>query len=166
VVHSVLVAQKALLIAKRLKEDEIADVDCNFIYEAAMLHDIGFKFPVGAKNREELSTCYVAHGYYGAEILRKEKLPLYARVAERHVGMGILAKDIKENNWPIPEADYKPQTVEEKIISFADLFFSKKPEALFKEGTPEQIEQEISTYSLRKEKLALFRAWQKEFSFL
>lgn len=120
--HAVSVTQKALELAK-LHPDY--DLDLQFIEEAAMLHDIGC-FLTNAPDIQCLGTePYICHGYLGAELLRKEGLPRHARVCERHTGAGISFNQIIKRGLPLPPRDYCPVTLEEKLICFADKFFSK-----------------------------------------
>ncbi|MEA3273590.1 MAG: HD domain-containing protein [Patescibacteria group bacterium] len=169
VLHSVMVAKKALEIVSQLTiSQSIAEnVSREFIYEAAMLHDIGFKFPGELKNKTELASQYLTHGYYGAEILRKEGLPQHAQVAENHVGVGLTRQEIENNKWPMPPKDYFPQTIEEKIISYADLFYSKSYKTspgFFKERTMEEVIEKIKKYQNGSEKIKVFREWDKIFT--
>ena len=71
------------------------------------------------------SHAYIEHGYLGAEILRQEGLPKHASVAERHTGTGITIEQIVRENLPIPLQDYSPRTLEERLICYADKFYSK-----------------------------------------
>ena len=173
-IHSLAVTKKALEIAQKIKKnkthfakffpkEDLDKLDLQFIYEAAMLHDIGFGFPNKGKekNKKDFSTCYVAHGYWGAEILRKEGLPKHARVAERHVGVGITKEDIEKNKWPIPKANYIPRSIEEIIISYADLFYSKNPRKLLREESKKKIEKEIKSYDKSSEKVKIFKKWEE-----
>lgn len=119
--HSEMVAQKALKVAESAR----LDIDKEFVYEAAMLHDIGI-FRCNAPGiyctGEEP---YIRHGVIGAELLRQESLESYARVCERHTGAGLTAKEIEEKGIPLPPMDFLPETLEEKLICYADKFFSK-----------------------------------------
>lgn len=119
--HSEAVRDLALAIAR----SRHLDVDIAFVDEAAMLHDIG----VGECDAPGISCFgskpYLQHGIEGARILRSEGLPRHARVAERHTGAGITGSDIEANNLPLPPGDYTPQTIEEKLICYADKFYSK-----------------------------------------
>ncbi|HLD42976.1 MAG TPA: HDIG domain-containing protein [Candidatus Nanoarchaeia archaeon] len=114
--HVQAVKKAALRIA-----DRIPGTDKEFIATASILHDIGrFQFPPGSKNA-------IQHGIKGAEILRKEGFPKHALVAERHIGVGISRKDIREQNLPLPDKDFLPISKEEKIIAHADnLIFGDK----------------------------------------
>lgn len=120
--HSRDVADMALAIAKRHPE---LNLDLAFVEEAAMLHDIGI-FRTNAPGIHCHGTePYICHGILGAELLREEGFPKYARVAERHTGAGIKAEDVENQKLPLPVADYLPETIEEKLICYADKFFSK-----------------------------------------
>ena len=141
VVHSKSVAGMALDIARRHPE---LDVDCRFLYEAAMLHDIGVYLTDAPGICCFGSEPYIRHGILGAAILRREGLPLHARVAERHTGTGLTAAEIVSRQLPLPVQDFSPQTVEEKIICFADKFFSKSH--LERVRTPQQVLQSLEKY--------------------
>ena len=97
----------------------------DFLYEAAMLHDIGIVrcdapsiFCMGKEP-------YIRHGVEGAEMLRGEGLPQHARVAERHTGTGLTVDQIRNQQLPLPLQDFSPETLEEQAICYADKFFSK-----------------------------------------
>ncbi len=154
--HSEAVANKALEIAKKFP-----NVDSNFIYEASMLHDIGVIYTYIPKLNPEGKYPYIAHGYLGREILEKERLPKHALVCERHIGVGITKKEIIEKNLPLPKRDMIPLTLEEKIIAFADKFFSKHPDGLVKEKSVEEIIKELKKYG--NEKVKIFKEWLKLF---
>lgn len=93
---------------------------------AAMTHDIGI-FASDAKGIHCYgSEPYLRHGIIGAELLRKEGAPEeWARVAERHTGSGITAEDVIMLDLPFPVADYCPVTMLEKLVCYADKFYSK-----------------------------------------
>jgi uncharacterized protein len=120
--HSMQVAQKAQEIARGVPE---LDPDMDFIREAALLHDIGiFKTNAPALDCHG-DLPYICHGVAGHDILDSEGLYRHALVCERHIGVGLTADDIKRNDWPMPMRDMTPLTIEEVIISVADLFSSK-----------------------------------------
>jgi uncharacterized protein len=141
--HSRMVALKAVEVAGHLRH---LNPDVSFIEEAAMLHDIGIFM-----TREPRLGChgdrdYICHGYLGRELLEREGLPLHALVCERHVGAGITVRDIDEGNLPIPRREMIPLSLEEKIICFADKFFSKRPERLREERPLEEVRKQIARY--------------------
>src|SRR4030042_4859537 len=118
--HSKMVTEKALRIAKRVQH---LNPDLKLIEEAAMLHDIGIFLTNEPKLGCYGDRPYICHGYLGREILEKEGFPKHALVCERHIGIGLTAKDIKEKNLPLPRRDMMPLSVEEQIICF-DIFSS------------------------------------------
>ncbi|MDE6548023.1 MAG: HDIG domain-containing protein [Muribaculaceae bacterium] len=120
--HSEMVARKALDVAEAAK----LNIDKDFVYQAAMLHDIGI-FKCDASGIYCYGTePYIRHGIIGGELLRQEGADeAYARVCERHTGSGLTAKEIAETGMPLPHMDFLPETLEEKLICYADKFFSK-----------------------------------------
>ncbi|MFH1750001.1 MAG: HD domain-containing protein [bacterium] len=158
VIHSKMVAEKALKIARRVK---YLNPDLKFIQEAAMLHDIGIFLTntpgLGCYGKAP----YVRHGYLGKKVLDKEKLPKHGLVCERHVGVGLSKKDIIKRELPLPKRDMIPITLEEKIICFADKFFSKNKKFLVKEKSVEQVKEELTQYG--GDKVLKFEEWLKIF---
>ncbi len=152
--HGRLVAKKALEIAERLGE---LNPDLKFIEEAAMLHDIGIFMTHAPKIGCFGFHPYISHGYLGRELLEKEGLPEHALVCERHVGMGITIDDIETNKFPIPKRDMTPLTLEEKIICFADKFYSKDENSLTAEKPVARIREIISQFG--DNKLRQFDEW-------
>ena len=156
VLHSRLVADKALSIVDAHPE---LGADRTFTEEAAMLHDIGIFLTDAAPIHCYGKYHYVCHGYLGAELLRKEGLPRHALVAERHTGTGLTLKQIMERDLPVPHREMVPVSVEEKIICFADKFFSKtRPEV---EKTVEQAERSLVKFG--NEGVIVFKAWCRMF---
>lgn len=121
--HSHAVAEEALAIAHRhtlsLGDDEIVN--------AAMLHDIGI-----IRTNASGIGCYglapyLCHGVIGADMLRAcgadEK---YALVCERHTGAGLTSREIVDRNLSLPpDRSYMPESLLEKLICYADCFYSK-----------------------------------------
>ncbi len=119
--HSRLVGEKALDCARRHN----LDIDADFVWEASLLHDIGIvmcKAPAILCNGSEE---YIRHGIIGREMLDALNLYRHALVCERHTGAGLTISDIKSQNLPLPLRDMTPQTTEERLICYADKFFSK-----------------------------------------
>ena len=154
--HSFDVANRALKIADNHPEFQI---DKQFLYEAAMLHDIGIVYVDAPAIFCYEKEPYIKHGLLGGEILRKEGFPDHARVAERHTGTGLTCQTILQQALPLPPADYVPETLEEQIICYADKFYSKT--RLDEEKTYER-----ALASLRKfgvEGPAVFEEWKRRF---
>jgi uncharacterized protein len=120
--HSEHVRNKALEIATNRPELQL---DKEFIAEAAMMHDIGIYLCDAPRIYCLGSHNYIQHGCLGAEILRSEGLYKHALVCERHTGTGISLEMIVKNNLPLPHRDLLPVSKEEKVICYADKFFSK-----------------------------------------
>ena len=126
--HSRQVRDKALAILDVHPELRI---DRRFAAAAAMLHDLG----IGRCDAPGIcctgSEPYLAHGLLGAAMLREygtrvgADLEALARVCERHTGAGITADEVRRQALPIPVRDYLPETVGEKLICYADKFYSK-----------------------------------------
>lgn len=113
-------------LALRINHERNLGLDPATVEAAAMLHDIGI-FLTDADGIDCHGTePYIRHGILGAELLRREGMPEeIARIAERHTGAGITEDDIREMNLPLPPGDYTPQTLLERIICYADKFYSK-----------------------------------------
>lgn len=128
VAHVSLVAQFALEIGKDIG---LSDEQLLFIEEASMLHDIGIS-KVHAPSIDCFGKAqYIEHGYIGRKILEEEGLFAHALVCERHTGSGMTAEEIVDQRLPLPHRDMLPFSIEEKIICYADLFYTKKPQLLF-----------------------------------
>ena len=154
--HSEDVARRALKIARAHPE---LQADEKFLREAAMLHDIGCVRCDAPAIHCFGTEPYIRHGILGAEILRREGLPMHARVAERHTGTGLTTLEIMRQHLPLPLMDYTPQTIEEQIICYADKFYSKsRPDV---EKTPEQALRTLEKFG--SEGLNVFKDWMKRF---
>ncbi|GHU78794.1 phosphohydrolase [Bacteroidia bacterium] len=141
--HSFAVADKALAIARLHPE---MNLDKLFIYEAAILHDIG----IFKTNAPEIYCFgefpYICHGYLGSDLLKAENLPSHALVCERHTGAGLTKEHIIASNLPLPQRDMVPVSLEEQIICFADKFFSKtKPD---QEKKIDKVRKNLANYGV------------------
>lgn len=139
--HSRSVADKALWIADRHLE---LALDKNFLYEAAMLHDLGIFLTDAHGIYCFGDKPYICHGYLGADVMRNEGYPCHALVCERHTGAGLSLEDIIKQNLPIPNREMVPVTLEEQIICFADKFYSKT--RLDKEKSVEKVRKSLEHY--------------------
>jgi uncharacterized protein len=105
--HCKTVSKVSEIIAKGIKSNGY-NVDVGLVKIGGLLHDIG---------RTKVNTVF--HGYIGGDILRnkgfEEKV---ARFCETHIGGGISPEEAKKLN--LPDRDYIPRTLEEKIVSFSD----------------------------------------------
>lgn len=154
--HSRQVADRALQICDAHPE---LGLDRTFVEEAAMLHDIGI-FRCDAPGIACHGTePYICHGRIGAELMRNEGYERHARVCERHTGAGLSRHDIVSQDLPLPHQDFLPETLEEKVICYADKFYSKSNPQ--KEKTHGQAEKSLAKFG--EEGLARFKAWEKLF---
>ena len=155
--HSRAVADFALRVADSHPE---LHIDRQFVEEAAMLHDIGI-FRCDAP-----SICchgtepYICHGRIGALLLREEGYPRHARVCERHTGAGLTLDDIVTQQLPLPRQSFLPETIEERLICYADKFFSKT--RLDREKTFEQAVGSLMKFGAAG--VDRFRQWHQIFS--
>ncbi len=138
--HSKKVAEIALRLASRVKQP----VDKQLVYLGAMLHDIGrFIHPPGCQS--------VWHGVAGAEIMRREGYPKIALICERHLGAGITKEEAVKHG--LPARDYLPESIEEKIVCYADKLVSGSREISFEKAL-ERFQNELgSTVAKRLLKL-------------
>lgn len=156
--HSQSVAQRALKVAENHPE---LNLDREFLYDASMLHDIGIIECHAPSIYCHGWADYICHGIIGSRMLRWYGVDnRYARVCARHTGAGLTQKDIVCQELPLHATSLMPETIEEKVICYADKFFSKTH--LGEEKTLEHIERSLSRFG--KEGLERFRQWHQIFS--
>lgn len=99
-------------LAEELRARYMPALDPEQVRDAAMTHDIGIFLTSAPAIYCNGSAPYILHGPLGADLLRREGAPEWmADVAERHTGVGI--------------GDLVPRTPLEKLICYADKFYSK-----------------------------------------
>ena len=112
--HCMAVEKLALQIAMRITDDEEI---LALISRGALLHDIG-----------RSKTHGIDHAVVGAEILRKRGLDQrIILIVERHICAGIDA--VKAKDEGLPEKNYIPETLAEKIVAHADNLTTEKNRA-------------------------------------
>lgn len=158
--HSRKVTKKALAIGRQMK-NEGHDVDLRFLAEAAMLHDIGMILTDTPDLGCHGSGPYLQHGIKGGDLLRREGLPRHADVCERHIGVGLSATEIAEKKLPLPQRDMYPISLEEQIICYADLFYSKNRTKRDIEQTPRAVRKKLLKFG--EHKALVFDRWQALF---
>lgn len=106
--HCITVAKIAMRIAEKIHQKGHA-VDMDAVLKGALLHDIG----------RAITHDPFQHFIESAKILREEGVDeRIARIAERHFSAGLSAEEAEKLG--LEPKDYIPQTLEEKIVSFAD----------------------------------------------
>lgn len=158
-IHGRMVAGKALAACAAVN----ADPDTHrLVIEAAYLHDIGVckvSAPdIGCHGPEP----YIRHGVLGRALLEAEGLMKHALICERHTGVGISGVDIERQKLPLPIRELCPETLAERIICYADLFYSKNPGRLEQEKSVDKIRKKLTQFG--NEKVAIFESWHREFS--
>jgi uncharacterized protein len=113
--HCMAVSSLALSIADRLK----ITVNRELVRQGGLFHDIGRSRTNGIK-----------HAIVGVEIAKGLGLPVELQnIIECHIGAGIKADEAIRLG--LPQKDYMPHTVEEKIVSYADNMVNKVSEISF-----------------------------------
>jgi len=113
IAHCTTVAKLARDLAGKLnRKNPEFNIDEDFVYIAGLLHDIGRSVSHG-----------IDHGVIGARIIRTfmgddDLAKRFARVCETHIGAGISPEEAE--GLGLPAGDYIPQTIEEKLIAYAD----------------------------------------------
>jgi len=156
--HGRAVAGLALNICHTLG---LAEAECRFVEEAALLHDIGVCRIQAPKLGQESGFPYIMHGIIGREILEQEGFPRHALVCERHIGVGLTAEDIINQRLPLPHRDMIPLSLPEQIICFADLFYSKSPGRITRQKSPDQVRNKLAGFGDKKVKI--FESWLELF---
>lgn len=134
------------------------EIDLSFLDEGAMLHDIGVFLTNAPKIDCHGREPYIRHGYLGAELLRSLGMPRHARIAERHTGSGLTMEMITAQGIDLPPGIYYPETLEEKIVCYADSFYSKTK--LGRRKTYEEVRHSIERYG--EDALRRFEALRQE----
>ncbi len=106
--HVCVVNQVALAIARR------CGADLELVNAASLLHDIGRSRTHG-----------IGHVAEGVRIARERHLPEgLVLCIGRHVASGFTPEEARELG--LPEGDYMPLTLEDKVVSFADNLVSDR----------------------------------------
>ena len=141
--HVVKVTELAIKIVKHNPQLKL---NLNYIIKASMLHDIG----IIKTNAPEIGCFgkfpYIAHTYKGREMLEEEGLIDVAPICERHVGTGLSKQDIIDSGFELPRRNMIPITPEEKLICYADKFYSKSVKHLTIPKSPYRIRKKIIKY--------------------
>lgn len=96
-------------------------VDERAVVAGAMLHDIG-----------RSKTHSVKHGVVGAELVEREGVDsVVVEIVRRHVGAGI--SPVEAKRMGLPDFDYVPRTLEERIVCFSDKVISSETLQPFEE---------------------------------
>lgn len=168
--HSRQVLDKALEICRRHPE---LNLDSALVEIGAWVHDIGIRRCNAPGIGCTGDMPYLLHGIAGGEMLRSYEGSLgvpysreqLARFCERHTGTGLVAENFAQRHIPVPEiltADPRalcPETEEERVVCYADKFFSKShPE---RTRTVEQTARSLEGFGMAG--VHLFLSWAERY---
>jgi len=107
IAHCQAVASLAVELSEKF-EAKNYPINMALIEAGALLHDLG-----------RAKTHSVNHAIEGMQIAQAESLPdAIICIIKRHVGAGITSEEAEVLNWP--KDNYIPQSLEEKIVCYAD----------------------------------------------
>lgn len=147
--HCKEVASLAVEIAEKAKAAG-RDVDLELVESGALLHDSG-----------RCRTHGIAHAVEGSKLAtRKGIKPEIAEIIKRHIGAGISKEEAKELG--LPEDDYFPRSLEEKIVAHADnlvkgtnrITIQERLELMHKKNISEEIIQRVKKLAEEVEELS------------
>ena len=129
--HCIAVSDLAVRIAKR------CGADVELVEAGSLLHDLGRCRSHG-----------LDHAIIGVQMAKERKLPeSVVRIIERHVGGGITKAEAKSIG--LPERDYTPKTLEEKIVSHADKLIADARRVTVKEAVGRFVRRGLLDSALR-----------------
>ena len=151
--HSLIVSDIA---SGLIRQNPGLKINSELVKAGALLHDIGtYALFINGKFDE---ANYITHGVKGREILLKEGLDVrLARIAAHHTGVGLSKADIQAQSLPLPDEDFLAETIEERLVMYADKFHSKTPQF----NSYETYAKNIARFGNKKE--ASFRVLKDEF---
>lgn len=146
-------------IAEQLIARSSLQVDADLVRAGCLLHDIGV-YALYDGDGHIAPGDYIRHGVLGHDILSKENYPeRLCRFCSCHTGVGITKHDVLAQGLPLPPCDYLAETVEERLVMYADKFHSKTSPPKFL--TAPAYAQHIRRFGA--DKVEAFNALRKEF---
>lgn len=145
--HCQVVEAIALEVAENYEKKTGKKLDKELISRGALVHDIGVTKVVDGRN--------ITHGEIGYHWLINNNYPKsWANFCLTHIGVGLNAEEIK-NTKLNQSLDHMPQSLEEKIVAYADNFTSK--------GSRKLYWNEVSVMDLKIKSYGenQFRRWQE-----
>ncbi len=119
--HCIAVSHFAVKIATKIQAKGVT-VDLALVEIGGLLHDIG-----------RSKTHNVQHAFLGSQIVASFNLSeSLIKIVERHTGSGISSEEAVKLG--LPNRDFIPQTLEEKIVSYSDKLIDGDEEMSFKEA--------------------------------
>ncbi len=148
--HCKEVASLAVEIANKAKAAG-HNVNPELVEVGALLHDLG-----------RCKTHKISHAVEGYRLARIEGIePEISEIIKRHIGAGISKEEAR--SLGLPEDDYLPRSLEEKIVAHADnlvkgtsrITVAKRTELMRKQEVPENVIQKINKLAEEVERLFL-----------
>lgn len=148
--HCKEVASLAVEIANKAKAAG-HNVNSELVEVGALLHDFG-----------RCKTHKIAHAVEGYRLARTEGIePEISEIIKRHIGAGISKEEAR--SLGLPEDDYFPRSLEEKIVAHADnlvkgtsrITVAERTELMRKQEVPENVIQRINKLAEEVERLFL-----------
>ncbi|MDV3277854.1 MAG: HDIG domain-containing protein [Nitrososphaerales archaeon] len=138
--HCQAVARVAKMLADGFERKGVG-VDTKAVVVAALLHDLG---------RSRIQT--VRHGVEGAGIIEREGVDRkVVEIVRKHVGAGLSPDEAKALG--LPDLDYIPRTLEERIVCFADKMVDSE--------TVRPFEGEVRRFTVKKHDVRRLLALEK-----
>ena len=137
--HCIVVSEEAVKLAKKNKATG-RKVDIKLVEIGGLLHDLG-----------RAKTHGIDHAIVGVKLAKKhgvEKQIL--EIIKKHIGAGITPEEAEF--FELPDNDYMPRTLEEKIVAHADnmvkgtkvITLKRRMEILKENGTDKRLRQRIT----------------------
>lgn len=105
--HCRAVSNLAVKLAQEIEKNG-GKIDVQLVRIGGLLHDIG-----------RSKTHNIDHAIVGAKIAAASSIPKpVIHIIERHIGLGLPANEAVKLG--LPNRDYLPKTLEEKVVSYAD----------------------------------------------
>lgn len=119
-------------VAKNLIESHHIVVDEEVIKAGCLLHDIGVYKLWDPVTNEMNWKKYTSHAVLGEALLKSESIAkALCNIVLHHAGVGISRSDVITRRLSIPARDYFPETIEERLVMYADKFHSKSAPTSF-----------------------------------
>jgi len=120
--HCIKVAEVALKIAEKIKERG-HDIDLELVKKGALLHDIG----------RAITHDPFKHFILSGDILRKEGFDnRIVKIVERHFSAGVTKDEAIKLGLSVID-NFIPETLEEKIVCYADKIVKEDKEITFEQ---------------------------------
>lgn len=154
IAHCAKVEEKALEIAERTG----AHVDRELVGRGALLHDLG-----------KARTHAIEHGMIGAEMGRNLGLPKEVTdIMEKHIRGGLTGEEARELGLPVK--DYRLNSLEERIVIYADRLVDIITDGLVAIGSDEreaeqsfeEILKSVPKYGKNEETLRRYLGYHRE----